>query len=208
MKAIRALLWIALAAVSARLIWIGLERKDGLERLTRAARRGYAAPDTGRGLKITHFYARETEITDGDRGLLCYGVRDAERVWLEPPVEEVRPTLTRCFFVDPRRDTSYTLLAEDSAGNRVSETLRVRVEAAPPEIRMFASEKEIQKGDAATFCYGVEHARTVRLEPVGMQVAPSKACVRFYPSASMTFTLVATGEGGRTDRRQFRVAVK
>jgi hypothetical protein len=42
----------------------------------------------------------------------------------------------------------------------------------------------------------VEHARTVRVEPIGLQGAPSKDCLRFYPAASMTFTLVATGDAG------------
>ena len=208
MRSIRRLLWIVLALVAIRLVWIGVERYDSLARLHRPARTGYPAPDSGHGLKITHFYARETAVLDGEQGLLCYGVRDAERVWLEPPVEEVRPALTRCFFVAPGQDTEYTLLAEDGAGNRVSETLMLRVNPAPPEIRMLASEKEIRKGDAATVCYGVEHARTVRVEPIGMQGPPSKACLRFYPAASMTFTLVAAGAAGRSDRKQFRIAVK
>jgi hypothetical protein len=179
-----------------------------LARARRASRPGYATPAIGHGLKITHFCARDIEIIDGAQGLFCYSVRDAERVWLEPPVEGVRPALTRCFFAEPREDTGYTLLAEDSAGNRVSESLRMRVKPAPPEIRMLASQNEIYRGDAATFCYGVEHAQTVRLEPLGMQLASWKPCVRFYPSASMTFTLVATGEAGRTDRKKFRIAVK
>jgi hypothetical protein len=202
MRRIQILLWIALAVVSARLVWIAIERRDV------APSGAVAAPDIGRGLKITHLYAREGEIVEGEQGLICYGVRDAEKVWLNPPVENVGPTLTRCFFVEPRQDTSYTLTAEDGAGRRVSESIHLRVRPAPPEIRMLASEKEIQKGDAATVCYGVEHARTVRVEPIGLPGAPTKACVRFYPAASMTFTLVATGDAGRTDRRKFRIVVK
>ena len=208
MRRIRVLLWIALAIASARLLWIGLDRQNSLQRVDRGVRNRNDSPDLGRGLKITHFYARSGEIVNGEQGLICYGVRDAERVSLDPPVEEVHPVLTRCFFVEPHEDTTYTLAAEDAAGQRVSESLRLRVKPAPPEIRMLASEPKIQKGDAATMCYRVEHARAVRLEPIGWQLGPSRDCVRFYPAMTMTYTLVAFGEAGRTDRRSFRVAVQ
>jgi len=208
MRRIRVLLWVLLAVASARVLWIGLNRQDSLQRLDRGARNRYDSPDLGRGLKITHFYARSGEIVNGEQGLICYGVRDAERVWLDPPVEEVRPVLTHCFFVEPHEDTTYTLRAEDGAGRRVSESFRLRVNPAPPEIRMLASEPQIHKGDAATMCYRVEHAQAVRLDPIGWQLPPSRDCVRFYPAATMTFTLVAFGEAGRTDRRAFRVAVQ
>jgi len=209
MRQIRTLLWIALAIVSARLIWIGLVRQQSLIHLERSVRNRYDLPDTGHGLKITQFYPRSVEIVEGEQGLICYGVRDAQKVRIEPPVAELSPTLTRCFFVEPHEDTSCTLLAEDSAGNLVSESFRLRVKPAPPEIRMLAvSDKEIRKGEAATVCYGVDHARTLRLEPIGWQLAPSKNCIRFYPAVTTTFRLVATGEGGRTDRRAFQVAVK
>ena len=120
----------------------------------------------------------------------------------------MRPVLTSCFFVEPRQDTTYTLSAEDDSGNRVSESFQLVVKPAPPEIRMLASDKEIRQGEAATLCYGVEHARAVRLEPVGVSLVPSKDCFRFYPQASTTFTLVAVGADGGVDRKMFRVKVK
>lgn len=208
MRRIRILLWMVLAVASARLLWIGWNRQNSLQPSDRSVQNRYNAPDLGRGLKITHFYARSGEIVNGEQGLICYGVRDADRVSLDPPVEAVEPVLTRCFFVEPHEDTTYTLRAEDAAGQSVSESFRLRVKPAPPEIRMLASEPKIQKGDAATMCYRVEHARTVRLEPIGWQLTPSKNCVRFYPAMTMTYTLVAFGDAGGTDRRSFRVAVQ
>ena len=214
MRQIRVLLWIALGIASARLIWMGLVRQDTLQRLDRAVQNRHNLPEEGAtdngSMRITHFYPRSGgEIFDGDQDLICYGVRNAERVWVEPPVAELSPTLTRCFFVEPHEDTGYTLTAEDAAGRRVSESLRVRVKPAPAQIRMLAvSDRQVHKGEAMTVCYGVEHARAVRLEPIGWQLASTaKDCVRFYPSASTTFSLVAVGEGG-TDRRAFRVSVK
>lgn len=214
MRQIRILLWIVLAIAWARLLWIGLIRQDTLQRLDRAVQNRHNRADgdvaDDGSVRITHFYPRSGgEIFDGDQELICYGVRNAERVWVEPPVEKLAPTLTRCFFVEPRQDTSYTLLAEGAGGRRVSQSLQVRVKPAPAQIRMLAvSDHQVRKGEAMTVCYGVDHARSVRLEPVGWQLASTaKDCVRFYPSASTTFSLVAVGDGG-TDRRAFRVAVK
>ena len=36
---------------------------------------------------IVQFYARSAEIIDGERDVICYGVRNAKAVRLEPPVE-------------------------------------------------------------------------------------------------------------------------
>jgi hypothetical protein len=70
------------------------------------------------------------------------------------------------------------------------------------------SEKQIPRGEAVTLCYGVAHATTVRMEPNGWQLPPvSKSCTRFYPKATATYTLVATGDGG-TDRKAFAVTVR
>ena len=58
-------------------------------------------------------------------------------------------------------------------------------------------------------CYGVKRAQGVKLEPIGMQLAPvEKNCAKFYPSATLKYTLVAAGVEGATDREKFTVKVK
>jgi hypothetical protein len=215
MSQVRSLLWIALAIAVVRLGYIGLIRHESRTQLNQTVENRNACPaddhirDTGHGLRITQFYAREREVVDGEQGLICYGVRDAVSVVLDPPVEELSPTLTRCFFVEPRRDTEYTLTAQDGSGQQVRESLTLRVRPAPAEIRMIAtSERKIKRGEEVTVCYGVAKTRSLRLEPIGMGLPPSpKNCARIYPPVSGTYTLVATGEGG-TDRQSFRVEVK
>jgi hypothetical protein len=74
---------------------------------------------------------------------------------------------------------------------------------------MAVSHKEIQRGDAVTLCYGVAHASTVRLDPIGWSLAPiAKNCARFYPKATMKYTLVAGGAGGLLETDHFSVKVK
>jgi len=192
-----------------RLGWIWWQRSETRPPLARAVPTlPYEEFDAG--LRITHFYARAGEITDGEPNLICYGVRNARSVRIEPAVENLSPSLNRCFFTEPRQDTEYRLVAEGSDGAEASAAFQVRVKPAPPEIRLFAvSEKRIVRNDAVTLCYGVAHAMSVRLDPDGWNLAPvALNCARIYPKASGTFTLVATGAGGRTERRKFAVEVK
>jgi hypothetical protein len=81
----------------------------------------------GDRLKILNFYAAPGAIRRGQRALICYGVNQAERVRLEPPVEQLHPALSHCFEVSPLRDTAYKLIAEDRVGHVVTESLTIKV---------------------------------------------------------------------------------
>ena len=166
--------------------------------------------DSSTRVRITQFYATAGEITDAEHSTVCYGVENARAVRMEPPVENLTPTLTRCFWVEPKQDTTYRLIAEGADGSEASAEFRLHVKPAPPSILFVAvSAREIVRGDALTVCYGVDRAQSVRLEPVGMALPPVKRnCVRLYPKGSMKWTLVASGAGGATDRERFEVAVK
>ncbi|MBZ5617681.1 MAG: hypothetical protein LAQ69_02930 [Acidobacteriia bacterium] len=215
MKRIGIAIWIVLGIGTVRLGWVWIERHNGDLRMahTLEARhsRGSLADqnDSGTAVRITQFYAISGEMTDADRNTICYGVENAKTVRMEPPIETLWPTATRCFWAEPRQDTTYKLIADGFDGSQASASFQVRVKPAPPSIVFMAvSHKEIQKGDAVTVCYGVAHAKAVRLDPIGWGLAPiAKNCVRFYPPASMKFTLVASGADGLTDTDKFSVKV-
>ena len=215
MKPIRILLWIGLALTLVRLGWVWLDRHDARLRMEAAtqARQGRAWPgpsdDDNGAVGITQFYARSGVMTEGDPNLVCYGVRNAASVRIEPPVEKLTPALNRCFFIDPGQDTTYRLVAEGADGSQAEASFRVLVKPAPPAILMLAtSERQIPRGEAVTLCYGVAHATTVRMEPNGWQLPPlEKNCTRFYPKATATYSLVAIGAGG-TQRKAFSVTVR
>jgi hypothetical protein len=212
MKQTGILLWIGMSLAVARLGWVWLVRYESRLRMEDAteAKRGrtYRIPEDDGAVGITQFYARSEEITAGDPNLICYGVRNATSVRIEPPVESLTPAVNRCFFVEPQQDTTYKLVAESSNGGQVSESFRVRVKPAPAAILMFTtSERRIPRGEAVTLCYGVAHANAVRLEPGWALPPAAKNCTRFYPKATGTYTLVATGDGG-TDRKAFSVTVE
>jgi hypothetical protein len=215
MRRLGVLVRVALAVAIAQLAWTWLQRHDSDLRLRRmlagrVAQKESAKPDAGPGVRIEQFYARSGEITDAENTLICYGVRNARSVRLEPPVEKLAPSLTRCFFVEPKEDTRYTLTAEGDDGATATESFEVKVRPAPPVFRLFAvSDKEIPRGEVLTVCYGVERATGVRLEPGGWKLPASpKTCIRFYPKQSTEYSLIASGATGGEQRERFKVAVK
>ena len=78
-------------------------------------------------LKILSFYVSPGLIHHGEKALVCYGVVNARTVRLDPAVERVWPSASRCFNVMPDRERRYTLTAEDAAGHTVTESFVLRV---------------------------------------------------------------------------------
>lgn len=214
MRRLTITLWIALAIALFNLGWTLLQRHDSTLRMQRAQKsnlaRSVGVVDRSTGVKILSFYATAAEIRDGDREIVCYGVQNARSVRMEPPIESLTPALTRCFWAEPHQNIRYTLIAEGLEGDRVEESFNVRVKPALPSILFFAiSHKEIQRGDAVTMCYGVAHANSVELQPIGWHLAPiAKSCARFYPKVTRDYTLVASGAEGLADKEKFRVAIR
>jgi hypothetical protein len=81
----------------------------------------------GDRLKILDFYATPGAIERGQHATICYGVNAAERVRIDPPVEELHPAVSHCLDVAPSEDTNYKLTAEDRAGHSVTASLSIHV---------------------------------------------------------------------------------
>lgn len=81
----------------------------------------------GNRFEILSFYASPPQVHAGDRVELCYGVSNAKTVKIEPGEEDLRPSFSRCVNEFPRKSTTYTLTATDSAGHAITATAAVRV---------------------------------------------------------------------------------
>jgi hypothetical protein len=81
----------------------------------------------GGNFEILNFYAVPGVIRRGDSAQLCYGVSNAKAVRLEPQTSAVWPSQSRCVEVAPKKNTTYTLTAEDSHGNTRTSSLTVAV---------------------------------------------------------------------------------
>jgi hypothetical protein len=215
MKRIGVVLRVVLAVAIAQLMWTWITRHDADMKIRRmiAGRQTHSDSSTassGSGRMIEQFYARSGEITDIENTVICYGVRNTRSVRIDPPVEKLTPALVRCFWVEPKHDTRYTLTAEGFDGGAETASFEVKVKPAPPIFKLLAvSDKQIPLGEVLTVCYGVERASAVRLDPIGWRLpAVAKNCIRFYPKRTLEYTLIASGAAGLEQRERFRVQVK
>jgi hypothetical protein len=116
-------------------VWVVASRHSQNREIERAlarkaARVGKPFDDSGTGLRILHFYPGKGEVAPGEALLICYGVRDAKAVRIDPPVEQIRPMWNRCLTVMPTRTTTYRLRAEGFDGDIVSASFTVEVRGA------------------------------------------------------------------------------
>ena len=81
----------------------------------------------GSELAIRGLYVSPVAIHPGESAQLCYDVANAKTVTLDPPAGDVWPSHSRCLNLSPRKTTTYTLSIADAAGNKVSQTVELRV---------------------------------------------------------------------------------
>jgi hypothetical protein len=124
-------MFVAMAIAIVYVAWTLWSRYDSNREYERAAERKHRAaaplPDFGSEVKILQFYASPSVVAKGQQAILCYGVANAKTVLLEPAAEGIWPSLNRCLYVAPQRDTRYTLSAEGADGKRVTEWLEIQV---------------------------------------------------------------------------------
>jgi hypothetical protein len=101
------------------------EQRQQAARAASAERERQMLSDTK--LKVLNFSLTTSTIRRGQSASLCYGVANAKRVRIEPPVGDTWPSTSRCLEVSPRRDTTYKLTAEDDAGHAESAEMKLFV---------------------------------------------------------------------------------
>jgi len=114
--------------------WILYSRRQTAHELEEKAKAEKLAMDQkivdslgGNSFDILNFYASPPVIQHGETAQLCYGVSNAKSVRLEPQDNKVWPSFMRCVNVEPKKDTIYTLTAEDGNGNTKTATVVVKV---------------------------------------------------------------------------------
>ena len=78
-------------------------------------------------LSFTTFEASDGILKRGQTTQLCYGVVNAKSVKLDPPVEQIKPSIRHCMDIAPKKTTTYTITAGDAAGHTKTASLTVRV---------------------------------------------------------------------------------
>jgi len=114
--------------------WVLFSRRQEVREMEEKAKAEKLAEDQkiveslgGNRFEILNFYASPPVIRRGETAQLCYGVSNAKTVRLEPQTNSVWPSYMRCVDVAPRKDTTYTLTAEDGQGNSKTAAVEVKV---------------------------------------------------------------------------------
>ncbi len=114
--------------------WVLFSRRQEVREMEEKAKAEKLAQDQkiveslgGNRFEILNFYASPPVIRRGETAQLCYGVSNAKAVHLEPQTNPVWPSFMRCVDVAPKKDTTYTLTAEDGQGNSKTASVEVKV---------------------------------------------------------------------------------
>jgi hypothetical protein len=162
-------------------------------------------------VRITQFYATELTAPKGEPVNLCYGVENASAVRLTPPVEQLHPSLSRCFPVSQTETTTYTLFAEDKQGGTASQSITLPTTGPLPKfIDLLVNSHEVAPGGLISFCFQAKNAVAVRATPVPLteRATPARGCVIDYPRKTTTYHITITGAGGQTDEASTVVKVR
>ena len=148
--------------------------------------------------KITMFYPSEPALRGAGAVNLCYGVENATAVRIDPPVERLTPSISRCFSVSPRKTTVYTLTAEGKDGASVSRQTTVEVGAPAPAFQdLEVSATEVAAGSLVSFCFKARNATSVKGAPGRFQRngAPEGDCLIDTPRQTTTYSITISGGG-------------
>ena len=171
-----------------------------------------APPDP---VRITQFYASPANPVRGQKTLVCYGVENATEVKIEPPIDRVWPSLSRCLELTAAHTVTYTLTAARGTES-VSKSLTVSVGAPPPKIirakilEVSINKLKVAPGELVSVCYKVEDAKQVTVHP-GDWVGPHTnevGCIADHPQKTTTYTVTASGAGGSVDTEHVTATVQ
>ncbi len=82
----------------------------------------------GDEVKIVNFGASDAVLRRGQHTNLCYTVKSAAQLRIEPEVPNVYPAYFNCVDIAPTKTTEYRLIATDKAGKSVDARLTVKVQ--------------------------------------------------------------------------------
>jgi len=137
MESIRALLPYLTVLVVLSVLYAGwtiFSRYQANQNAIQSAKKAEAEADRkvvdiyGEQLKIMAFYASPGVVRRGEKALVCYGVSNAKTVQIEPHVDDITPSLSRCLDVFPKQTTEYKLTAADAQGHTTAQSFVLKVE--------------------------------------------------------------------------------
>ena len=171
--------------------------------------------------RVLRFSAFPDQIALGESLGLCYEVANGARARIDPDIGEIRGLQSDCVQTRPSETTTYTLTAESETGDRVRQTVLVRVGTQDLPSRAAVAERanilifsprpgSIVTGRPTALCYALSGALHARVDPGIGEVNPASSltCVRVQPPRTTTYELTAYGRDGFAVRQQLVLVVR
>jgi hypothetical protein len=127
-KTLVQIMWIPVVVTALYVGWVLWQRHSSLTQVAQQAAEEDPLARYGGRVQIVQFYSGNGVILPGGKTELCYGVVNAKEVRLDPPVEKVWPSMSRCFDVAPAKTTHYTFTAESADQQLVTASLDITVQ--------------------------------------------------------------------------------
>jgi hypothetical protein len=141
------------------------------------------------------------------QGKLCYGVENAAKLELNPPSQDVWPSMARCFEVSPTQKTTFTLTAYGEDGSKDVKSVDVKVGGEPPRLYdLQVNSLDVHPGDLVRVCFKTENATTVKASPG--KLAKGLNCLNDNPRKTTTYRIVAYGSDRQEDTGSVTVKVR
>ncbi len=155
---------------------------------------------------IGFFTATPAQITAGQSSTLSWSVTGATSVTVSG-VSGTLGTGTGSIPVSPTTTTTYTLTATNSIGSSTANVTVVVGAATPVFTSCYASPVNITAGESATLNWSTSNANSVTIAGVTTSQGPSGSYA-VTPTATTTYMLTATGNGGATTSCSIAVTVQ
>jgi hypothetical protein len=140
-----------------------------------------------------NFSANPSAIKLGEASTLNWATSYTTAVSIEPGIGSVGPSGSQT--VTPTETTTYTLTAKGEGGT-TSKGATVSVINPPPTVSMSASPEDILYGESVALSWSSTHATSANIEP-GIGSVASTDSTTVTPERTTTYTITATGPGGR-----------
>lgn len=169
--------------------------------------------------QILQFYVTPNPIPPGEQAQLCWGTEDAVKLELDPPVEQIKPSLARCTEVAPKATTTYAVTATSRDGLKAfaqatlnvdpSAAVRTGGRAVPMLQSVTFSALSVRAGEAVSICIDQRGASSVTLEPGGLAFPKgTHSCLVSTFTRTTTVTITAKGPAGNSDKESATITVR
>jgi len=151
-------------------------------------------------LRILMFYSAQAVPKLGRPSTVCYGVTNAVSLKLDPPLADIKPSISNCVEVTVNHPQMLTLTATGKEGEQAVAAFKLGSPVRRPAFTFLQlSTFTPRRGDPVTLCYGTYAAQRVRMLPGGPPLKPGKRqCIEWHPDAAQ-YRLVAESQSGRDE---------